>query len=162
MKSDAIRVLTELARNEKISKGVRYPAIKPYRDNKTNDLTRCVKDYIRLMGGQAERVSTTGRLIDNTKEVVDVVGRTRVIGSKQWRKSSGKKGSADIHATIWGRSVKIEIKCKGTRDNKQSDDQKSYQAEVEKAGGIYLIVRDFEQFYKWYEDNSSRYSKTGR
>ena len=63
---------------------------------------------------------------------------------------SSTKGTADISATIKGRSVKIEVKCAATGDRYQSDDQKAYQKAVESAGGVYIIVRDFESFYNWY------------
>ena len=52
------------------------------------------------------------------------------------------KGSADISATIHGKSVKIEIKWGHDR---QSQAKAKYQSEIEKAGGIYLIVHTFDQ-----------------
>ena len=58
------------------------------------------------------------------------------------------KGSADISATIQGKSVKIEIKWGNDR---QSPAQAKYQAEIVQAGGIYLIVHTFDQFYDWYK-----------
>ena len=57
------------------------------------------------------------------------------------------KGSADISATIQGKSIKIEIKWGKDR---QSPAQAKYQAEIEKAGGIYLIIHTFDEFYEWY------------
>jgi len=56
-------------------------------------------------------------------------------------------GSADISATIKGLTVMIEVKWGRDR---QSEAQKVYQAKIEKAGGIYLIIRKFEEFYDWY------------
>lgn len=117
-----------------------------YSDRTANGLTQCVIAYIRLNGGQAERINSTGRYLDKTKTYTDVVGRTRTIGSGQWIPTSGVKGTADVSATIRGRSVKIEIKMK----DKQSEDQKRYQEAVEAAGGVYLIVRSFEEFHAWY------------
>jgi len=35
----------------------------------------------------------------------------------------------------------------------QSIWQKAYQKEVEKAGGIYYIAKDFDSFYEWYNLN---------
>ena len=32
----------------------------PYRDDTANGLTKCIVDYIRYNGGQAERINTTG------------------------------------------------------------------------------------------------------
>ncbi|KAF2380358.1 hypothetical protein BSN82_16780, partial [Acinetobacter baylyi] len=56
----------------------------------------------------------------------------------QWTKGTGTPGSADISATIKGRSVKIEVKYGKDR---QSQAQKDYQKAIEKAGGTYIIVK---------------------
>jgi hypothetical protein len=66
----------------------------------------------------------------------------------KWTPGQSTKGTADISATIRGRSVKIEIKYGKDR---QSDVQKQYQASIERAGGVYIIVRDFDSFVEWYE-----------
>lgn len=118
-----------------------------YSDKTANGLTKCVIDYIRLTGGLAERINSTGRYIDNSQVFEDVLGRKRSIGTGQWLPTSGMKGTADVSATIRGRSVKIEIKMK----DRQSEDQKKYQQAVEQAGGIYLIIRSFQEFYDWYQ-----------
>ena len=122
------------------------PSVK-YSDKTANGLTKCIIDFLNLSGYQAERINTMGRPIDNRKQVTDVLGRVKTIGSMTWGKSTARKGSADISATIKGKSVKIEVKI---RKDKQSDDQKEYQAEVERAGGIYIIAKTFEDFYKKY------------
>ncbi len=113
-----------------------------YNDKTANGLTQLVIRYIKFIGGQAERISTTGRPIDGTKVFQDAIGRTRMIGSVTWIPGSGRKGSADVSATIRGKSVKVEIKIGKDR---QSDNQKEYQAEIERAGGIYIIATSFEQ-----------------
>jgi hypothetical protein len=118
-----------------------------YSDKTANGLTKCVIDYIRLTGGLAERINSTGRYIDNSRVFEDVLGRKRSIGTGQWLPTSGMKGTADISAVIQGRAVKIEIKMK----DRQSEDQKKYQKAVEQAGGIYLIFRSFQEFYDWYQ-----------
>ncbi|MCR9064735.1 MAG: hypothetical protein NXI00_12255 [Cytophagales bacterium] len=123
-----------------------------YSDKKANGLTKCIIDFINLSGGQAERIRSEGRMIDNRKIVTDVVGLQKQIGSVQWIKSTSTNGTADISATVAGRSVKIEVKI--GRD-KQSDDQKKYQAAVERSGGIYYIAKDFESFYNFYIEKFS-------
>jgi hypothetical protein len=90
-----------------------------------------------------------GRMIDNRKQVTDVIGRTKTIGSAKYIPTTGTKGSADISATIFGRSVKLEIKYGKDR---QSQAQKEYQASVEKAGGTYWVIKNFNQFYELYEE----------
>jgi hypothetical protein len=114
-----------------------------YEDRTANGLTRAIIDYINYTGGFAERISTTGRLIDNSTMVTNVVGITKSYGGKKWIKGSGTKGSADISATINGKSVKIEVKIGKDR---QSDDQKEYQRKTEQSGGRYIIATSFEQF----------------
>jgi len=120
----------------------------PYTEKTANGLTKCVVSWLRLSGWQAERISNTGRLIDRRKIVVDCIGRQKQIGSTQWIKGSGTKGTADISATIAGKSVKIEIKVGKDRI---SDHQRQYQNDVERSGGVYLIVKDFCSFLQWYD-----------
>jgi hypothetical protein len=64
-----------------------------------------------------------------------------------------QRGTADISATIHGKSVKIEIKVGKDR---QSEAQKRYQEQVERAGGVYIVIRDFDQFEAWYNAISNR------
>jgi hypothetical protein len=118
-----------------------------YSDNSANGLTACIIDFLQLSGHQAERINTIGRPIDKRKQVTDVIGRTKTIGTMTWGKSTATKGSADISATIFGRSVKIEVKYKADR---QSEDQKKYQKAIESSGGIYWIAKTFDQFYFLY------------
>jgi F0F1-type ATP synthase alpha subunit len=100
-----------------------------------------------MSGMQAERINTTGRYVENKTTFVDIVGRQRTIGSGKYIKGTGTKGSADISATIFGRSIKIEIKY---GKDIQSQAQKEYQQSIEQAGGIYIIVRDFDSFLEWF------------
>ena len=118
-----------------------------YNDKTANGLTQMVIRYIKFIGGQAERISTTGRPIDGTKVFQDAIGRTRMIGSVTWIPGSGTKGSADISAIIKSNKGtvipwKIEIKMK----DKQSEAQKQYENDVIGAGGQYSIVHSFEEF----------------
>ena len=126
----------------------RFKDMKPYAytDKTANGLTRMVMDWIKFNKGQSERINVTGRFI-NAKIITDVVGFKRQIGNDKWIKGSGTKGSADISATIKGKSIKIEVKI--GRD-KMSEDQVKYQEAIEKAGGIYYIAKDFDSFYEWY------------
>jgi len=119
-----------------------------YTDRTANGLTKCVIDFIRFTGGQAERINSIGRYVDKSQTYTDVVGHTRTIGTGQWLPSTGQKGTADISAVIRGRAVKIEIKVGKDR---QSEDQKKYQRTIESAGGVYLIVKSLEEFSFWYQ-----------
>ena len=118
-----------------------------FKDKTANELTRSIIKWLQLNGHQAERISVEGRVINTRKIVVDGIGRRKMIGSITRVKSSAQRGSADISATVYGRSVKIEAKI--GRDQ-QSDVQKQYQQSIEAAGGIYLIASNFQTFYEWY------------
>lgn len=151
-KSEAVKMLEALAdacdAQKHPSIDPRYLARRLYRDDTANGLTKCVVEFLNLSGHVAERINSTGRYIDRSKTFEDVTGKVRTIGTGQWIPTSGIRGTADISATIGGRSVKIEIKMK----DRQSDDQKKYQKRIEAAGGTYLIVRSFAEFYEWYNN----------
>lgn len=132
----------------------RYPAVpeyaipKPkYNDHTANGLTKCIIDFIQLKGGQAERISCTGRILDCRKKHIDVVGFHRTIGSVTWIPSSMQPGTADISGVYRGISIKVEVKV--GRDQ-QSLSQVTYQHQVESAGGLYFVAQDFDSFYNWF------------
>jgi hypothetical protein len=126
----------------------KYLAFTDWKDNSANSLTNCVIAFVQYMGGQAERISSQGQYREGAKIQI---GTGEIAYQKQlpgkWTPGQSTKGTADISSTIRGRSVKIEIKQK----DKQSDVQKQYQAAIERAGGVYLIVRNFDEFVVWYE-----------
>ena len=129
----------------------RENCIPPYKSKEAgaNDLTRLAIDFLTFNNCQAERISSQGQYRDGKKQVTDCIGRQRTIGSGIWTPGTSTKGTADISATIRGRSVKIEIKWGADR---QSDAQKEYQASIEKAMGIYIIVKSFDDFIIWYDN----------
>lgn len=148
---DAIKILENMAFEAKLKKYGDQPYLvrRKYSDKNANELTKSIIAFIKLKGGQAERINTTGRMIDNRKTYTDPVGFRRQISSMQWIPSTSTKGSADISATIVGRSLKIEVKHGRDR---QSEAQRRYQADIERSGGIYFIARTFDEFYKWYNE----------
>lgn len=149
---NSIKVLQDLKWHDSCSKTKMPPDYVPkvnYTDKTANGLTKCVCDWINLNGWQAERISTTGRYIDDSKIVTDVLGNRKKIGTGKYIPGTGTKGSADISAVIKGRSIKIEIKIGKDR---QSEHQKKYEADIIKAGGIYIIVTDFDEFMMWYKE----------
>jgi hypothetical protein len=88
-------------------------------------------------------------VIDKRKNVTDVVGRTKTIGSMTYIPTSGQRGSADISATIAGVSLKVEVKIGKDR---QSTYQKVYQQQIERSGGVYIIVRSMEDFLNYWDN----------
>jgi hypothetical protein len=147
----SLKVLTDLKwQHDCLNTKMRpdYVPKKKYTDITANGLTTCIVDWINLNGYQAERISTTGRYIDNTKIVTDILGNRKKIGSGKYIKSSGAVGSADISATIKGKSIKIEVKIGSDR---QSEAQKNYEYNITKAGGVYFIAKDFDSFILFYK-----------
>lgn len=153
MTLNAIQLLNELERMEQIRKcdGDEYKikmfgmCYTKHTDLTANGLTKAIIRWIELHGGQAERINTQGNFIKGKTVGVGMYGVKHLQG--KYVPSGSTKGSADISATIKGKTWKIEIKI--GRD-KQSDSQKKYQADIEAAGGKYSIVRSFDDFIsKW-------------
>ena len=151
-KSGSIRVLKDLALAHSRTKHPTLPegarCTHSYSDRTANGLTRCILDFLNFSGHQAERISSTGRYLDNSKIVTDILGSKKRIGSGKWIPGTGTKGTADISATVFGRSIKIEVKIK----DQQSEDQKKYQEQIHRAGGKYWIIRTFDEFLDQYHD----------
>jgi valyl-tRNA synthetase len=126
-----------------------YITASDWNDNSANALTKCIIHFLTYSGFQAERINTMGVYREGKK--IQVGENTRQLKGT-YTPSTGTKGSADISATIRGRSVKIEVKQK----DKQSEVQKQYQQSIEKAGGVYMIFRNFDDFIIWYNDFISK------
>lgn len=108
-----------------------------YDDRTANGLTRCICDFIKFSGGFATRIQSQGQY------------RSGINGRPgQYTYSTTRKGTADIHAVINGIHLSIEVKV--GKDH-QSDAQKQMQADIQRAGGHYVIARDFQQFHDWFQ-----------
>jgi hypothetical protein len=134
----------------------KYPSMNPnylpsteWSDNSANSLTKSIIFYINATGNQAERIGNQGQYREGAKIQVGTgeIAYTKQLPGK-WTPGQGTKGTADISATINGKSVKIEVKYGRDR---QSDAQKQYQQKIETAKGIYYIARDFDSFVEWYD-----------
>jgi hypothetical protein len=137
--------------------GGRTMKLKPYTDTTANGLTRCIIDFLTFSGWQEERISNTGRMIDSRRTYTDILGRKKQMGGIRWVKGAGTKGTADISATIEGRSVKIEVKIGRGR---QSEAQKQYQKKIETSGGLYCVATNMQDFLKWYGQKFKEYDKS--
>lgn len=98
-----------------------------------NSLTQAVKRCLELHGCYVTRVQSQG----------------------QWNQSLGrfthsttKRGAADLHAIINGQHASIEIKWGKDR---LSADQKKTAQQVQSAGGVYVVVKDYDTFWLWFE-----------
>jgi len=114
-----------------------YRPKKIYKTSTANGLTKAVVDFLNFSGHWATRINNQGTWV---REKAHVNGG-------YYRPSTQAKGIADIDSLIKGRKVAIEIKIGKDR---QSEAQKEFQAKIERAGGHYWIVKDFDQFYEQY------------
>lgn len=136
-KSESIKELEQLAFAE--ARGL-HPTMKPehlaprkFRDDRANDLTRCVIQYIRLKGGFASRISNQGTYNQKLRRYIP---------------GTARRGLADVMATYQGKSLHIEIKIGKDR---QSEYQKQIESEVTSSGGFYFLCKDFESFKNWID-----------
>jgi hypothetical protein len=145
-KLKALELETMMAKS---SMNPKYLPSTEWADNSANSLTKSIIFYINATGNQAERIGNQGQYREGNKIQVGTgeIAYTKQLPGK-WTPGQGTKGTADISATINGRSVKIEVKYKADR---QSDAQKQYQEKIESAKGIYYIARDFDTFVEWYD-----------
>ena len=98
---------------------------------KANGLTNFICNYLNWMGHRATRINVSGRKVKD-----------------KWIRSTTRKGTADISATINGKSVMIEIKV--GRD-KPSLDQLAEQIKERNAGGIYEFISSVDEFFLLYD-----------
>lgn len=137
IKSQAIKDLENLTHEWRQKQGINIPK-KYYSDENAKELEKCIINYTIMRGGHAEKIQSMGRQIMKNGKAVFVP-------------NSNTTGQADLSLIVNGKAIKVEVKCKWTGDNKQSDVQKKYQKKVEAANGIYLIIRTFADFRKWFD-----------
>jgi hypothetical protein len=109
-----------------------------------NGLTKFITNYILWAGWRATRVNTTGRLVDGIEKTASGLH----LSVKKWIPGTTRKGTADISATIKGRSVMIEIKI---GKDKASEYQLTEQALERKSGGIYEFISTPDEFFVLYD-----------
>lgn len=102
-------------------------------DNGTNALTKSVVAYLTMHGCRAARINTQGNYNQHLGMFI---------------KSGSTKGMPDVVATIRGLSVDIEVKYK---KDTQSKVQKEIETAQKNAGGVYMMVRTFDDFLEKIE-----------
>jgi hypothetical protein len=142
---EALKLANDIERHPSFPEA--YFVKKKWDDKTANGLTKAITSFVQFNGFQAERINTMGTARENKRTDGKVIGVT-------WTKGTTTAGSADISATIRGRSVKIEVKVGKDR---QSDAQKRYQESIERAGGVYMIARDFDSFVEWFDEFVKNY-----
>ena len=148
--TQSIKLLKEAVKARKQAQYPNVPeyaiTIPKYEDATANGLTKCIIDFLNSRDYcQAERINNQG------------VMRTNKYGQQFMATSSMTNGTADISATIYGRSVKIEVKI---GNDKQSQNQIEYQNQIENAKGYYVIAKDFKGFLDWF--NLKKGGQNGR
>ena len=98
-----------------------------------NSLTHAVKRCLELHGCYVTRVQSQGQWNQ---------------GLGRFTHSTTRKGTADLHAIINVRHVSVEVKWGKDR---LSADQKKTAQQVQSAGGLYIVVKDYETFWNWFE-----------
>lgn len=145
----ATAVLTMM---DKLHREAQSPSIPPnyivgtkFADFSANDVERAIERFASIVGFLAERTKTQGRKMSAVHKETPM-GRVQV-SKEKFVTSTGRKGSSDMKVVLDGRFVAVEIKF---GKDTQKVDQKKYQADVEKSGGMYIIVKCFEDFLIWY------------
>jgi len=143
---NALQILSEIDFQHKRALFANVPehAVKRTRfsDRTANDLTRCILQWLTLHGHYAVRVTTTGRYL---------------VHEKKWIPGTTRKGTADIHASINGKHVSIEIKIGRDR---MSQAQERTKNDVQRAGGVYIVARSFDDFLEQYHSLTGPGSNT--
>lgn len=121
-------------------KNFSYPVKYRYKPDSANGLTRCIKDYINLIGGFARRINTIGQWVQPK-------AKEGIIQKGYYRKASSTKGESDISFVYKGKSFAVEVKW---NKDKQSEYQKKFQEKFERSGGYYYEARSFQEFYNWF------------
>jgi hypothetical protein len=98
---------------------------------KSNGLTTFIINFLNWAGYRATRINTMGRQING-----------------KFIPSATRKGTADISATVKGKSVMIEIKV---GKDKASQYQLDEQQRERQAGGIYEFISTPEQFFTLFD-----------
>lgn len=120
--------------------------VKTFRDNNANELTKSILAYFKIKGWAAYRQASEGRFIQGRSYQNEMTGRMQQERGKYIPRSKSNKGSGDVTVTMAPLARRLEIEIKYGND-RQSDVQKTFQAQHEAMGGIYIIVKTWEDFF---------------
>ena len=105
-----------------------------------------------------KKVETANRITANIMRVVNmqpgcVAARINTVGvwdaaKKVHRKGGSTPGVEDIICVVRGKYIGIEVKAGKDRQN---ENQKKRQFEVERAGGVYFIARSTDDFLTFFK-----------
>ena len=137
VKSEAVKGLEVMCDEYRKRRNQTAPK-KYYSDKTAPELEKCIINYTHLKGHFAEKIQSMGRTIFKDQPI--------------YVRNSNTTGQADLSLIVYGKAIKVEVKCRWTGDRYQNEAQKRYQRKVERAGGIYIIIRDFAQFKSWFDN----------
>lgn len=106
---------------------------------------------LKDIGADPVKVQDTGKYIDRSRTVTDVLGRKRTIGSGEWVKDKTvKPGRADVRCFFNGKMYNLEVKVGADR---LSDAQKKEQVRAATNGEEYVIIKTIDDFLDIYDKN---------
>jgi hypothetical protein len=117
---------------------------KPLSDSSANALTKAIIAYFDYKGIKAWREASEGRYLKG-KEYTDMFGRKKEEKGMYIPRASSNKGAGDIMAVIPPHGKMLSVEVKHGKDY-QKPDQKEFQKELESMGGIYIIVKTWQDF----------------
>lgn len=117
----------------------KYPDVRT-----SNGLTRMILYFLKWEGWRATRINTMGRLVDGPQKQDSGIS----LITKKFIPSTTRKGTADISATIKGRSMMLEIKISG--DTRRPEQLREQELERQ-AGGVYEFISTADEFFELYD-----------
>jgi hypothetical protein len=113
---------------------VNYIPNSKYKDATANELTASILRWLTINNHYCSRIQSQGQYQPK-------------LGI--FTPSTVKRGIGDILAIINGKTLMVEVKVNKDR---LSEFQKDTQIQVEQSGGTYVIARDFQTFFEWYQN----------
>ena len=150
---EALKYLSELELNYKKLQYPNYPEtyfkLETYSDANEKGIKKSIDSFFKFTGtGKMGSVTSTGRYINDSKMVTDVLGRQRTVGTGKWVKSSQTAGISDTICMFKGGTYFIEIKAGKDR---MRESQKKFEESLNKfGGGNYVVVHTFLDFLNFY------------
>lgn len=130
IKPDSVKKLENDVLEQKKLKFPNQPYLmkKKLRDDTANGLTQCIQEWAKVNNCHSQRMNTTGQYDFK-------LGR--------YRRSGSTRGVSDMLIIYKGNTINLEIKI---GNDKQSKYQIQMQESINNAGGIYMIIRSYNDF----------------
>lgn len=117
-----------------------------YTEKNANDIEKAIERFARIAGFHAERTKTQGRKMGAVYK--DTPNGRLTVSKEKFVTSTSRKGSSDMKLIIKDVGF-VALEIKYGKDT-QKIDQKKYEQDIVNNGGIYKIVKTFEEFLIWY------------